>query len=313
MSVKGAHSVAIKSFNSNHFKYDIFRPNFQKPLVDKFLVDLDLMANSKPQTDKKIVELAAGTGKFTANLVEYGWKDKLTIVEPSEGMLQTFHKNFPEIKTFHGSSYKIPVEDHSIDAVVVAQGFHWFSDLESLKEIHRVLKPHGKFGCIWNFDGASTVHKLPSGDVNYILDPSINVPRESLDPADLIYAHTLQILNLYPWYQKVAEYVYNYDGAVPQYRKGQWKQLLNENPYFELLGIENLYFYKLLIEPNNVYDYWLTRSYITSLNDNEKLKFEQELNELVKQYSTPNDKVVKDGVEYLQRIMGSHSIVTGPK
>jgi SAM-dependent methyltransferase len=47
------------------------------------------------------------------------------------------------------------VEDQWADAVVVAQAFHWFSNIESLREIHRVLKPTGKLVLTWNMEDGS--------------------------------------------------------------------------------------------------------------------------------------------------------------
>jgi SAM-dependent methyltransferase len=37
-----------------------------------------------------------------------------------------------------------------VDAVVCAQAFHWFATPGALKEIHRVLKPGGALGLVWN-------------------------------------------------------------------------------------------------------------------------------------------------------------------
>ena len=37
-----------------------------------------------------------------------------------------------------------------MDAVVCAQSFHWFATSEALQEIHRVLKPGGSLGLVWN-------------------------------------------------------------------------------------------------------------------------------------------------------------------
>jgi SAM-dependent methyltransferase len=39
----------------------------------------------------------------------------------------------------------------SVDAVTVGQAFHWFRGREALAEIHRVLRPSGRLGLIWNF------------------------------------------------------------------------------------------------------------------------------------------------------------------
>jgi SAM-dependent methyltransferase len=40
--------------------------------------------------------------------------------------------------------------DATVDAVTVAQAFHWFRAEEALAEIARVLKPGGGLGLVWN-------------------------------------------------------------------------------------------------------------------------------------------------------------------
>ena len=35
-------------------------------------------------------------------------------------------------------------------AVITAQSFHWFANVKSISEIHRVLVPGGKLGLMWN-------------------------------------------------------------------------------------------------------------------------------------------------------------------
>jgi ubiquinone/menaquinone biosynthesis C-methylase UbiE len=51
-----------------------------------------------------------------------------------------------------GISTEIPLESNSQDAVVIAQAFHWFANEDSIKEIHRILKPGGGLACVWNFE-----------------------------------------------------------------------------------------------------------------------------------------------------------------
>lgn len=297
------HPTAVKSFNLNHVSYDKFRPSFQKPLVDKFLRDLKLI-DSKPLTSKKILELASGTGKFTENLVNYGWKENLVVVEPSEGMLDSFKKNFPQVKAFQGSSYQIPVESGSFDAVIIAQGFHWFSDLDSLKEIKRVLKPEGKFGCVWNFDGISNALQT-TNPYSYLLDPSLKAEDDSLRPKE--FANSM--MSQHVWYQKVTEFMYNFDAKVPQYRHGKWRKVWEDNPYFKP-GIESFYFYPLMIQQEHVFDYWLTRSYITDLPEVEQKRAKAKVDVIMSQWVEDKDKTVVDGEEYLQRIMGTHCVVS---
>lgn len=75
---------------------------------------------------------------------------KIFAIEPVEGMRKKFSSALPNIEILDGTAENIPMADESLDAVVVAQAFHWFKGEESLKEIHRVLKPKGKVGLIWH-------------------------------------------------------------------------------------------------------------------------------------------------------------------
>ncbi|EMG47752.1 hypothetical protein G210_1803 [Candida maltosa Xu316] len=224
MSSKQANSTAVNSFNTNHSEYDVFRPSFTPILVDPFLVHLGL-ATYEPQgykfdTSKKILEIAAGTGKFTQNLVDSGWKDTLTVLEPSSGMLETFNKKFPQIKNqILGSSYDISLDDDSVDAVIIAQGFHWFADLESLKEIQRVLKPNGKLGLIWNFDYVSySQDSVKDKKTEYY-----NAGSQYYKSLDFKVDNNKKVFEEYfnkqPWNEVVTQYFYGFDVDVPQYRQ----------------------------------------------------------------------------------------------
>jgi SAM-dependent methyltransferase len=114
-------------------------------------------------------------------------------------MLESFRANFPDIPSLEGSSYKLPVENDSQEAVIAAQAFHWFADVTSLKEIARVLKPGGKLGLIWNFENAKT-DELPS---DY-------------------------------WKNAVFDYMNELSGNNPQYAKMGWRKVFEEEqPYFK--------------------------------------------------------------------------------
>jgi SAM-dependent methyltransferase len=51
-----------------------------------------------------------------------------------------------------GTAERIPLDDCSVDAVVVGQAFHWFDVHEALSEIGRVLRPGGRVGALWNLE-----------------------------------------------------------------------------------------------------------------------------------------------------------------
>lgn len=101
------NETALNSFNKNHTTYDTFRPSFPSKVIDPFLTSLGLAKEKNLgafefKTEKKILELAAGTGKFTKNLIKNGWKETVAVVEPSEGMLKSFNVNFSRCKSPSG-------------------------------------------------------------------------------------------------------------------------------------------------------------------------------------------------------------------
>lgn len=317
-----ANTIAVNSFNENHNAYDTFRPDFGAKIVNPFLVELGL-AKVDPDTDqysydtdKVILELAAGTGKFTKRLVESGWgdsidKSNLIIVEPSKGMLESLRSNFPTINPaniHNSSSYEIPVADNSVDAIIVAQGFHWFSDVASLKEMNRILKPTGSLGLIWNGDYASTAQNTPVPNCQFInggtayFDAFVNPPQD-------VTATTLFIdyFDKQPWSNKCCEYIYTFDEKVPQYRKDDWKKVLvsKDNAYFTFPDKELYLLYDISLDKNKVYEYWGTRSYITVLDEEERKTIKQTINKIVADDTTPdsyNDK------GYLIKPMITHAI-----
>ena len=109
---------------------------------------------------KRVVDLGAGTGKFTRQLVPFG--AEVLAVEPSPSMRAELARLVPEAALADGSAEAIPASDASVDAVFVAQAFHWFDPDLALTEIARVLRPGGGLGLIWNErdETVAWVHRL---------------------------------------------------------------------------------------------------------------------------------------------------------
>ncbi|WP_374454440.1 class I SAM-dependent methyltransferase [Nocardioides sp.] len=97
---------------------------------------------------KVVLELAAGTGKLTRELVDQG--HAVFATEPDEAMLEVLRDRVPEVSAKVATAEEIPANDRSVDVVVVAQAFHWFDHDVALAEIARVLKPGGHVALVWN-------------------------------------------------------------------------------------------------------------------------------------------------------------------
>lgn len=96
-----------------------------------------------------VLELGAGTGKLTRELVDQG--HAVFATEPDEAMLAVLRERVPEVSAKVATAEEIPANDRSVDVVVVAQAFHWFDHEVALPEMARVIKPGGHVALVWNF------------------------------------------------------------------------------------------------------------------------------------------------------------------
>lgn len=97
---------------------------------------------------KVVLELGAGTGKLTRQLVDAG--HAVFATDADEAMLEVLRERVPEVSAKTATAEAIPANDRSVDVVVVAQAFHWFDHEVALKEIARILKPGGHLALVWN-------------------------------------------------------------------------------------------------------------------------------------------------------------------
>ena len=142
------HHAARSGFSKASSAYVSGRSGYPKE-IDCWLRDrLDMYPN------KRVVDLAAGTGKFTAHLLRTG--AEVIAVEPVQPMLDVLRQSYPAACAMEGSATQIPLDDESADALFCAQAFHWFASAETMNEIRRVLKPGGIFGLIWNIRDETT-------------------------------------------------------------------------------------------------------------------------------------------------------------
>jgi SAM-dependent methyltransferase len=130
------------------------------------------------QPGKRVIDLGAGTGKFTRQLTPFGVE--ILAVEPSPSMRAELARTVPGVELADGSAEAIPAADASVDAVFVAQAFHWFDADRALTEIARVLRPGGGLGLIWNErdETVEWVHRLSQ---------AIEWPQRRPYPADRDY------------------------------------------------------------------------------------------------------------------------------
>ena len=136
------HEVAAAGFSAGADAYERARPSYPPDAVAW------LEASLRLGPDRVLVDLAAGTGKLTRLLTPTGaWT---VAVEPVEGMRRVLRATLPAVAVLAGTAEALPLADAAVDAVTVAQAFHWFDADAAFAELGRVLRPGGRVGLVWN-------------------------------------------------------------------------------------------------------------------------------------------------------------------
>jgi ubiquinone/menaquinone biosynthesis C-methylase UbiE len=148
------HPLAEK-FAAVADSYDRGRPEYAPAVVGALVDELQL----GPGAD--VLDLAAGTGKLTRALLAADLD--VVAVEPQSELRELLVASVGAERVRDGVAEKIPLADGSVDAVTVADGFHWFDRPAALAEIRRVLRPGGGLALLWavpDWSGASWAHEV---------------------------------------------------------------------------------------------------------------------------------------------------------
>ncbi len=129
-------------FESGSDVYERARPTYPDEAVDLLAAAAGLGPSSR------VLDLAAGTGKLTRQL--HGRDLVCVAAEPSPSMREVFTRVLPGVPLIGATAEHIPLRAATVDAVVVAQAFHWFDPEVALAEIARVLRPGGWLALVWN-------------------------------------------------------------------------------------------------------------------------------------------------------------------
>jgi len=136
------HDVAARGFGDAAEAYEQARPSYSADAVAWLVEQLGITPGAT------VCDLAAGTGKLTRVLVPAG--AALLAVEPVEGMRTVLHRELPAVPVAAAVAEALPFADGALDAVTVAQAFHWFDRPRAYAELARVLRPGGGLSLVWN-------------------------------------------------------------------------------------------------------------------------------------------------------------------
>ncbi|MFN2521071.1 MAG: class I SAM-dependent methyltransferase [Candidatus Limnocylindria bacterium] len=142
MSGRRMNDLAAAGFGGMGALYERVRPDYPAEAVAMLVAELGIARRTV------VVDVGAGTGKLTRSLTPTG--ATVIAVEPLADMRARLIETAPRAVPFDGTAEAMALRTGSADAIVCAQAFHWFDGARALDEFHRVLRPGGGVGLIWN-------------------------------------------------------------------------------------------------------------------------------------------------------------------
>jgi len=242
VKITGVHDKAT-AFEGAAAVYEHARPGYPPEAVRWLAEGLGL------RPGRRVMDLAAGTGKLTRDLVPTG--AQVIAVEPVADMRRTLAATTPGasggpvVSVVAAVAQALPVGDGLLDAVTVGQGFHWFATGEALGEMHRVLRPGGVLGLIWN-------HR-------HLSDPLQAALTELMEPLR---------------------------GNTPSYNTGEWRRCLETSDLFAA-GDETHVAWRQPVDVDGVADRVASVSFIAAMPDGERARLLDRLRAMASEMTPP--------------------------
>jgi len=143
---KCRHDCAL--FADKQQAYDRFRPGWPEEAVCFLLETIGEKA--------VVADLGSGTGKLACLLAPR--VARLYAVEPSVHMrhvLAARLAEYPQGQIVAATAECTRLPDHSVDAVTIAEAYHWFDNPDTHMELRRILRPGGHVFLLRNHFGGN--------------------------------------------------------------------------------------------------------------------------------------------------------------
>jgi len=187
-----SHADRAASFSTGADVYARVRPEYPDDAVDWLL----------PPDAARVLDLAAGTGLLTRSLVRR--ELEVVAVDASAPMLDRLRAALPSVDARLGTAEEIPLPDASVDAVVVAQAWHWFDTARAAAEIARVLRPGGRACVLWNDRDERVEWVVRLGEIMHRGDALAPDGSHSVHAPALGQAFDASDRSTFPWHQRLA-------------------------------------------------------------------------------------------------------------
>ena len=151
INIENKNSIVQKVFNHASEKYDLMNDimSFGTHRIWK----RQLMNWLAPSNDKRLIDVACGTGDLIKLFVKYTHnKCEIDAVDSNSKMISAGKKKLKNLKKIRWhicKAEKLQFKDNSFDYYTISFGIRNVSNIsKAIKEAYRVLKPGGRFMCL---------------------------------------------------------------------------------------------------------------------------------------------------------------------
>jgi SAM-dependent methyltransferase len=137
------------SFQVDPSAYNGFMGPFAAPLAGQFADFAGVVAG------QRVLDVGAGTGILTAELVERVGEGSTTAIDPSPPFAASLERRFPGVSVTEAAAESLPFDDDGFDAALAQLVVHFMADpVAGLMEMGRVVRPGGTVAaCVWDHGG----------------------------------------------------------------------------------------------------------------------------------------------------------------
>lgn len=135
----------------------------------------ELLAELRPHPPERALDVGAGTGALTAQLVEALGPDAVVAIDPSVAFVTALRARLPGVDAREGTAETLPYPGASFDLTLAQLVIHFMTDpVAGVAEMARVTRPGGTVAAsTWDFAGERAPLSL-FWRVARDLDPSVH-------------------------------------------------------------------------------------------------------------------------------------------